>query len=248
MPTQGKPGQDNPGKQRAPHPPAPAQHPLQFAKHEFTVIGDAALYWPEYRALIVADLHLEKASSYAVTGQMLPPYDSHATLSAMDGLIHACGATHIICLGDNFHDSGGEERLCGDAARLLRDLTSRHRWSWITGNHDPALQALWGGETWPEMACGGIMLRHEAAPDWPGYEISGHFHPKWRVNNGQRSVTRRCFTISQRKIIMPAFGVLTGGMDAGEAARIAEPGLTYRGGGEALIALPQKLTRFALGK
>lgn len=238
----------------APRRPAVTQHPLQFATHEFLVAGDAALFWPKYRALLIADLHLEKASSYAVTGQMLPPYDSHATLSAIAALIEACGAGHVICLGDNFHDDGGETRLCGDAAELLSELTSRCRWSWITGNHDPAMTAIWGGEICGELQLDGIMLRHQAIPRSQDHEISGHYHPKLRVAAGRRSVSRRCFTISKRKIIMPAFGVLTGGMDAGEAARIAEPDLAqwgeapggHDGGAEALIPLSGKLARFPL--
>lgn len=221
-------------------------HDLTFGNSGFKVAGDAALFWLKYRALLVADLHLEKASSYAMTGQMLPPYDSHATLSAVADLARACDAEQVICLGDNFHDDGGEARLIGEAAALLRDLTARYRWTWITGNHDPDLQAVWGGETLIEMERDGITLRHEAIPDWQGLEISGHFHPKLRVSTGHRSVTRRCFTISQRKIIMPAFGVLTGGMDASEAAHIAEPSLNRSAGAQALIALPQKLARFAL--
>lgn len=228
--------------------PETMRHPLQFGHADFVIAGDAALYWPKYAALIIADLHLEKGSSYAMTGQMLPPYDSHATLSALAALIRACGAAHVICLGDNFHDSGGEARLCGAAAALLSDLTARHRWTWIIGNHDPALGALWGGETQPEMALDGIMLRHQALPDWPGAEISGHYHPKMRVTSGRRSVTRRCFTVSQRKIIMPAFGAFTGGMDAAEAAHIAQPDLSARARAHALIALPQKLARFALDR
>jgi uncharacterized protein len=221
-------------------------HDLIFGDSLFQVSGDAALFWPKYRALLVADLHLEKASSYAMTGQMLPPYDSHATLSAIASLASSCDAKKVICLGDNFHDDGGEARLFGEAAALLSNLTAQYRWTWITGNHDPNVRAVWGGEVLTEIELNGIMLRHEAIPHWPGLEISGHFHPKLRVNIRRRNVARRCFTISQRKIIMPAFGALTGGMDAAEAAQLAEPNLNSSAGAEALIALPQKLARFAL--
>ena len=234
----------------------PKMHSLEFGGDRFFIVGDAALFWPRHQALLIADLHLEKASSYAAMGQMLPPYDSFATLTALSKLIDICGACWIISLGDNFHDSGGEYRMPSDAAVLLSALIARHRWTWIAGNHDPVSNAIWGGETQEELPMpispmDSIMLRHQAVPGWPGFEISGHYHPKMRIKTGLRNVSRRCFTISQRKIIMPAFGVLTGGMDAGEAALLAEPALREsggceKGGAQALIALPQKLVRFPL--
>jgi len=223
---------------------------LQFGGAAFQTAGDAALFWPEYGALLVADLHLEKASSYAMAGQMLPPYDSLDTLSQLAKLAKKAGATSVICLGDNFHDDGGEARLSGDAADLLRAMTAQYRWIWITGNHDPALEALAGGETCADLEMGGIVLRHEAVPGWQGAEISGHFHPKLRINVARRHVARRCFVRCSvggaHKLILPAFGALTGGMDASEAALIAEPRLSQEGAAEALVALEQKLVRFAL--
>ncbi len=225
-------------------------HDLQFGGAYFRIIGDAALYWPEHRALLVADLHLEKASSYAMEGQMLPPYDSLDTLSRLASLAEKVDATSVICLGDNFHDDGGEARLSDDAAEILRAMTSEYRWIWIAGNHDPEVEALAGGEACEELEMGGIMLRHQAVPDWQDAEISGHFHPKLRLNINRRHVARRCFVSSSvgsaSKLILPAFGALTGGMDAGEAALIAQPHLSHQGAAEALVALEPKLVRFPL--
>ncbi|MEM8726199.1 MAG: phosphoesterase, partial [Pseudomonadota bacterium] len=48
--------------------------PLPFAGEELVLTRSNALYWPRERALLVADLHLEKGSWYAQQGQMLPPY------------------------------------------------------------------------------------------------------------------------------------------------------------------------------
>ncbi|MGB5485313.1 MAG: phosphoesterase, partial [Parasphingorhabdus sp.] len=85
--------------------------PLLFAHHRFDIVAPAALFWPMKNALLVADLHLEKASFYARQGQMLPPYDSQATLAELAGLVSATGATTVFCLGDNYHDGAGEARL-----------------------------------------------------------------------------------------------------------------------------------------
>ncbi|NJM50277.1 MAG: ligase-associated DNA damage response endonuclease PdeM [Sphingomonadales bacterium] len=219
---------------------------LSFGGHDFHIIGDAALYWPGQSALLVADLHLEKASFYAKSGQMLPPYDSHATLTQLADMAKKCAARHVICLGDNFHDDDGEARLDGDAAILLRRLTGEYDWTWITGNHDPALAAIWGGQSRKQMLMGTVMLRHEALPDSIEPEISGHYHPKLRVEMARRTVTRRCFTVTSRKIIMPAFGALTGGMDAAKAAQLAEPDAAKRGGAKAVLGLKDKIASFPL--
>jgi uncharacterized protein len=219
---------------------------IKFGGHNLQVIGDAALYWPAYKMLLVADLHLEKGSSYAQSGQMLPPYDSLKSLEDIAALAGKCGAISLACLGDNFHDDKGELRLAGQAAILLRELTARYDWHWITGNHDPALEGRWGGTAHSEIELGGIMLRHEAQRGFVGAEISGHFHPKLRVNLNQRHVARRCFVITDRKIILPAFGAYTGGMDAADAAMMAQPEAITSGTAAALVALPGRLLRFSL--
>jgi uncharacterized protein len=187
---------------------------IEFGGSVFELAAEAALFWPAQRALLVADLHLEKASSYAMGGQFLPPYDSRATLEELAGLARRCGAEAIYCLGDNFHDDGGEERLEDEAARLLCDLTARYDWRWIVGNHDPGISANWGGMVHEEMQIDGIVLRHEAVPADRQPELSGHFHPKYRQQIRGRLVSRRCFVRSKSKLIMPAFGALTGGLDA----------------------------------
>jgi uncharacterized protein len=220
--------------------------PLSFGGHLFHAAGDAALFWPEQQMLLVADLHLEKASSYAKRGQMLPPYDSMVTLEDLGKLIGQSGAKTVVCLGDNFHDSGGEARLPERAAYALTVMTQQTDWIWITGNHDPHMQARWGGTARNEMQVGGITLRHEAQANDLRPEISGHYHPKLRVAIKQRKIMRRCMIVTERKIIMPAFGALTGGMDAAVAAEIAQPDVRSAGSAFGVIALPSGFARFPL--
>ncbi len=217
--------------------------PLSFAHHLFHVVAPAALYWPAQKALLVADLHLEKASFYARQGQMLPPYDSRATLDELAGLIATTAAEKVFCLGDNYHDDEGEARLEGEAARLLTKLTQNTQWLWISGNHDRDVSGLWGGDVIDEWTGDGIALRHEATADTMLPEISGHFHPKLRVPVRGRHVSRRCFVKADKHLIMPAFGALTGGLAANHPA-IEQAVL---GPAEAVIALKEKLVRFDLG-
>ena len=216
--------------------------PFSFAGETFEATADGALYWRAQNSLLVADLHLEKASWFARLGQFLPPYDSHATLTALAGEIDRTGATRLYCLGDSFHDRFGCERLSAGARELLTSLTSRLGWTWIVGNHDPGFADHCGGKIEDEVELGGIILRHEAARGETRPEISGHFHPKLRVHLRGRQVSRRCFVTSATKIIMPAFGSLTGGLDAHHPEIMGSVG----GKAAALVPVSDRLLRFPL--
>lgn len=196
--------------------------PLSFGGQDFEVAGGRALFWPARRALIVADLHLEKASWFAARGQMLPPHDSLATLEDLAALVTATDAHELWCLGDNFHDPHGPSRLLPDALALLARLTTSVSWTWITGNHDAHLPARIGGQIADMAEVDGLILRHQADNAEARPELSGHFHPKHRSMARGRSVTRPCFVEGCSKLILPSFGVLTGGMAATDPA-IAEP-------------------------
>jgi DNA ligase-associated metallophosphoesterase len=192
--------------------------PFSFAGEELALVGSRALYWPREQALLVADLHLEKASFFAGHGQMLPPYDSRETLARVAGALRQTGARRVFAMGDNFHDRQGEARLEPHAAGMLDALVRATDWIWITGNHDGGATM---GTSLEELEVGGLVLRHEAVAGELRPELSGHFHPKLRVTARGRSITRPCAVRSERKLILPAFGTLTGGMDAADPAIIA---------------------------
>ncbi len=216
--------------------------PLVFGGHDFRVVGRTALYWPARGALIVADLHLEKASWFAKRGQMLPPYDSLATLERLAQLIDQSGAREIWCLGDNFHDDAGTERLSGKAKALLAQLTAQSDWHWIIGNHDEHLPDDIGGRIKEEVEVDGLILRHRASITDQRPELSGHFHPKYRASARGHGVSRPCFVMSASKLIFPAFGAFTGGLAADHPEIMAAVGQR----GEALIPTTTRLLRFAL--
>ena len=216
--------------------------PFSFAGETFQATAGGALYWPSQEALLVADLHLEKASWFARLGQFLPPYDSHATLTALAAEVERTGATRLYCLGDSFHDRFGCERLPANARELLTGLTARLDWTWIVGNHDPGFADHCGGRIEDEVEQRGIVLRHEAVRGESRPEISGHFHPKLRLHLKGRRVSRRCFVTSATKIIMPAFGSLTGGLDAHHPEIMGSVGPNP----SALVPVSDRLLRFPL--
>lgn len=202
--------------------------PLSFGDTELLLRSDRAVFWPHERTLFVADLHLEKASFFAQHGQPLPPYDSRATLERVAQAVQETGAERVVTLGDNFHDAEGASRLEEVACDMLRELTGTVDWVWITGNHDgPAdaegAAAECGGVLHEELEIGGIVCRHEAQPGETRAELSGHWHPKLDIRVRGRRVRRPCAVVARGKggtarMVLPAFGTLTGGMDAAHAA------------------------------
>ena len=205
--------------------------PLSFAGEEFVLTGGRALYWPRERALLVADLHLEKASFYAKHGQPLPPYDSRETLERLALAIRETGARRVFTLGDNFHDSAAPNRLEPHAAGMLAALTRATEWVWIIGNHDrgvdgAAMEAQAGGTVAEELEIAGMVLRHQARAGETRPELSGHYHPRLQVTVRDRHIRRPCAVVSgdasgSGRMILPAFGALTGGMDAADPAILA---------------------------
>ena len=206
--------------------------PLSFAGEELLLTEGRAVYWPRERALLVADLHLEKGSFFARHSQPIPPYDSRETLERVALAIRATGARRVITLGDNFHDAGGGARLEPHACGMLAALTRAVDWVWITGNHDigrdgAVAEAQCGGALVAELELAGMILRHQAKPGETRPELSGHFHPRLQLTVQRRRIVRPCAVVSANenadgsrsgRMILPAFGAFTAGMSASDPA------------------------------
>jgi uncharacterized protein len=172
-----------------------------------------ALWLPESRTLVVSDLHLEKASSFARKGMFLPPYDTRATLALLAEIIARRKPARIVSLGDSFHDCGGYDRLADSDRMQLETLRQGREWIWVTGNHDHTLPAGIGGEVTAELALGGLIFRHDPAPHLLVSEVAGHLHPAAKVRGRGRSMRCRAFATDGRRLVLPSFGVLTGGLN-----------------------------------
>lgn len=185
--------------------------PIRFSGSDFVPLPSGALYWPLCNALLVADLHLEKHSSFARTGQLLPPYDTGMTLARLERDLMVTRAETVFALGDSFHrDEGTATLLPGDRARL-ESLTSHAEWTWLSGNHDPAPHTL-GGTCCTELAIAGCYLTHEPRRGIAGL-IAGHLHPAARVAMNGKSARRACFVWDAEVMILPAYGASTGSLN-----------------------------------
>jgi DNA ligase-associated metallophosphoesterase len=195
---------------------ASSQSALDIAGVSLTADLSGALFWEEQRLLVVSDLHLEKGSSFAARGVLLPPYDTAATLGRLASVIARHDPRMVIALGDSFHDRSAHERLAASDSEAIAAMQVRRDWIWISGNHDPALPSDRGGMVATEVAIGPIVFRHE--PSGAYGEIAGHLHPKARVPTRGRSIERRCFACDGDRAVMPAFGAYAGGLSIRDAA------------------------------
>lgn len=176
------------------------------------------LYWPAERTLIVADLHLEKGSAHARRGVMLPPYDTQETLRRLSEVIERTQPLRIVALGDSFHDREAAGRLALNSRRALADLQAGRTWVWVRGNHDPEIEPGLGGEVVDVLDLGGLRLQHAPSEGVATGEIAGHLHPAARISVRGSVIRRPCFVGDGQRLVMPAFGAFTGGLNVLDAA------------------------------
>ena len=181
-------------------------------------LREGALWWADERLLCVADLHLEKGSSFARRGQMLPPYDTGETLARLRLLVDRLQPRTVVALGDSFHDNDGAHRLSPKDRASLGRLQAGRDWMWIAGNHDSALPCGLTGQRLDALSLGPLTFRHEPATGPADGEIAGHLHPAARVVGRGKSVRRRCFAGDGYRLILPAFGAYAGGLDVRDPA------------------------------
>jgi DNA ligase-associated metallophosphoesterase len=190
-----------------------AAHPITLCGKRLVADVSGALFWPGERTLIVSDLHLEKGSSYAARGQMLPPYDTRETLQRLAVVIERHDPVHVVALGDSFHDRGAIARLDPADLEILSILQEGRDWVWITGNHDGDIGAKLGGRAVERLSISGLSLQHTPHDGIATHEIAGHLHPAARLSMFGHTVRRPCFVGNGRRLVLPAFGAFTGGLN-----------------------------------
>ncbi|WDR07069.1 ligase-associated DNA damage response endonuclease PdeM [Devosia rhodophyticola] len=184
---------------------------MHFAGHIFEPLASGALFWRAENALLVADLHLEKMSSFARSGQLFPPYDTGLTLKRLSRDLATTGATTLIALGDSFHRDYGPQTLSDADRATIATLCARAEWFWLSGNHDPAPHAL-GGQCMAQLERGGLVLTHEPRRGTPGL-MAGHLHPSAHIHINGRAIRRPCFVHDGQLLILPAYGSSTGNLN-----------------------------------
>lgn len=226
-----------------------AAHAADIAVAGEPAVADrrGVLYFPALGLLCVSDLHLEKGSSFARRGMLVPPYDTVATLLRLQAVIDHYRPKMVISLGDSFHDRQGASRLPDVLRADIHALMAGRDWFWVAGNHDPDAPLGLPGETVDELAVGSLVFRHAPSPNGPAGEIAGHLHPCARIVQRGRSVRRRCFASDGQRVVMPAFGAYTGSLnvlDRAYAGLFRRDGLmAYMLGTERIYAIAGSMLR-----
>jgi uncharacterized protein len=186
---------------------------IEFAKLSCQLDLSGALFIPDFQALLVADLHFEKGSHFASRGQALPPYDTRQSLSFLQAAIRKFKPHRLIALGDSFHDGKAETRIADEDMTAINQLSDHCDVIWITGNHDEILPRSLKGDIIQSMQLGDIELTHIPSPSHGAAQIAGHLHPMAIVPHKSRPIRARCFAVSEDRLILPAFGAYTGGLN-----------------------------------
>jgi hypothetical protein len=191
---------------------------LALAGERVVLDGRGAVYLPDHATLVVADLHLEKGQAMAAAGRLLPPYDTRATLADLVALLNDHRPERVVSLGDGFHRRNGWDRLGAEDRAQLDAIARVCAWTWLAGNHDPEAPAGHGEAVADELAVGGLTLRHVPADGGGTGEIAGHLHPRAALRVRGRRVARPCFASDGMRLVMPALGAFTGGLDVWDPA------------------------------
>ena len=172
------------------------------------------IYWPRLMTIILSDLHLGKSMFWARHGKFLPPYDNLETLSKLKKVLRKFQISKIIFLGDVFHDDSGYESLEPETIQILNEILCNYEIIFIAGNHDlnisiPKIKIL------KNYTKDSIIFSHYPSTNVSEKkaQIFGHFHPKISVKISGRVISKKCFVIDKKKILLPSFGNYTGGLD-----------------------------------
>jgi uncharacterized protein len=221
-----------------------AAAPVHLGNERLMLDPMGAVFWPAQRLLAVSDLHLEKGSSFARKGMLLPPWDTHSTIDRLTLLLRRWSPATVVALGDSFHDAMGSGRLPASEQQRLNAMAQAHRFVWVQGNHDPTPPEGLGGEWVETYSAGPVVFRHEAVVATQVGEIVGHHHPKATIPARSGSVCRPCFVFDGRRLMMPAFGAYTGGLD------VRDPAIhrLFPRGGRVFLLGKDRLFSFEIGR
>ena len=184
---------------------------INFNNHKFQISKEGILFWFDKQIAIIADLHLEKGSSFGPSGQFLPPYDSEETLNKIFKTIKNHKIKTIILLGDTFHDKNAFDRMSEKVFILFKSLIEKYEVIFILGNHESKFE-IGRISFLNEYVIDDIHFIHQALPT-SIFQISGHFHPVASVKSSIKKITAKCLLHTNNHIILPSFGQYTGGLN-----------------------------------
>lgn len=188
---------------------------ITFANSQFTLLADKALWWPDHKALLIADVHLGKDAVFRRHGIAIPVGDVADNLQRLSLLVAETQAEQLFVLGDFVHAAPVEQDPFLAEFSAWRQRHQQLAITVILGNHDHGLDRLpaeWQLRLLPSLSYDDILLIHE--PEHAGdndYFIAGHIHPCYRFKMGREGMRLPVFWQQAQGLILPSFGGFTGG-------------------------------------
>ncbi len=186
---------------------------IKIAGHRAVLLPQKALWLPEEKTLVVADVHWGKAGHFRKHGLAIPSKTNNDNAQRLSELIHETGVEKVIFAGDLFHSRHNNEV---EAFRDWRAGFPGVDFSLVIGNHDILSTGFYeqcGMEIFPEKQClGNLCMMHDAPEKGSDlFVVHGHIHPGIRLfGKGRQQVSVPCFAVDVRRMILPAFGDFTG--------------------------------------
>ncbi|MGY1488618.1 ligase-associated DNA damage response endonuclease PdeM [Methylobacillus pratensis] len=190
--------------------------PLNIGANTLLILADKAIYWPQQKALLIADAHFGKAAAYRALGQPVPHGTTSRNLQRLNVLLSAYPTEQLIFLGDFLHAPKSHAPATLAALRHWRAQHTSMQCILVRGNHDkhagdpPADLNI---ETVDEpYLIGDFALQHIPAPHPTHHVLAGHIHPVFRLlGKGRQRLNLPCFYHQADMTLLPAFGDFTGG-------------------------------------
>jgi DNA ligase-associated metallophosphoesterase len=192
-----------------------ADHALAWGGGQLWLCPERAAFWPDERALFVADFHLGKAHSFRRLGVPVPGGTSSANVTRLAALIDRLGATSVVFLGDFLHSARAQSGPGIGAFAAWRSQQPALQLTLVRGNHDqragdpsPTLGIEVVGEP---LLRGPWALRHHPAPHPARAVLAGHLHPGALLAGAAHDRLRLpAFHVRDDVLVLPAFGEFTG--------------------------------------
>ncbi|MGP1717372.1 MAG: ligase-associated DNA damage response endonuclease PdeM [Methylophilus sp.] len=189
---------------------------LNIGANTLLLLADKAIYWPQQKAMLIADAHFGKAAAYRALGQPVPQGTTSHNLQRLNTLLSAYPTERLIFLGDFLHAPKSHAPATLAALREWRVQHSAMRCLLVRGNHDksagdPPVDLKIETVDEPYLL-GDFALQHMPAAHATHHVIAGHIHPTFRLlGKGRQRLVLPCFHHSAGITLLPSFGDFTGG-------------------------------------
>lgn len=180
----------------------------------FNLLPEKAIYWKEQETVLIADLHLGKASHFRKAGIAVPHKAEVNNIMKLGKVIREWNPRSVVFLGDLFHSY--HNRMWEEFGKFL-EMHNGIDYQLVLGNHDIMteeeydkfnIKLLQEPVTFEPFTISHYPLEEVSEQE---YNLAGHIHPSVRMfGRANQSLRLPCFYFTENQGVLPAFGSFTG--------------------------------------